>query len=198
MDKSDIFIYIFIGLVIYFSSNMFLKSDMVNLKCILSDVDGKTYCIRDRSKLKEAANLLSKVTNKCSILVEHMYTTYKSEDRCKQLYKNFNPSKITETLPTSKLKAYSENKGEKIAFCLNKQNTNNEVLIDENTLTFVALHELSHLMTPSIGHQKEFWDNFKFILDNAVELKLYEPINYRDNPQNYCGMQITDNPYYDI
>ena len=63
MDKSDIFIYIFIGLVIYFSSNMFLKSDMVNLKCILSDVDGKTYCIRDRSKLKEAANLLSKVTN---------------------------------------------------------------------------------------------------------------------------------------
>lgn len=198
MDKSDIFVYIFIGLVIYFAVTMFLKSDMVNLKCILSDVDGQTYCVRDRSKLKDAANLLATVTNKCTILVEHMYTTYPSDERCKQLYKNFNPSKITETLPTSKLKAYSENKGEKIAFCLNKQNTNNEVLIDENTLTFVALHELSHLMTPSVGHQKEFWDNFKVLLDNAVELKLYDPINYKNSPQNYCGMNITDNPYYDI
>jgi hypothetical protein len=198
MDKADIFVYIFIGLVILFSVNMFLKSDMVNLKCIISDVDGKTYCIRDRSKLKEAANLLAKVTNTCTTLVNHMYTEYPADERCKQLYRNYNPSKITETLPTSKLKAYSENKGEKIAFCLNKQNENNETLIDENTLTFVALHELSHLMTPSIGHQKEFWDNFKFLLDNAVEIKVYDPINYKTNPQTYCGMKITDNPYYDI
>ena len=35
-----------------------------------------------------------------------------------------------ETLPTSKFTAYSENKGEKIAFCLNKKG-DNENLIDE-------------------------------------------------------------------
>jgi hypothetical protein len=198
MDKSDIFIYIFIGLVIYFSVNMLLKSDMVNLKCVISDVDGKTYCVRDRSKLKEAVNLLAKVTNTCSQLVKHMYSEYPTDERCKQLYKNYNPLNIMETLPTSKLKAYSENKGEKIAFCLNKQNHNNETLIDENTLTFVALHELSHLMTSSIGHQQDFWKNFKFLLDNAVNLKLYDPINYKTKPQTYCGMRITDNPYYDI
>jgi hypothetical protein len=52
-------------------------------------------------------------------------------------------------------------------------------------------------MTKSIGHDKDFWDNFKFILDNAVEIKIYDPVNYRANPQNYCGMNITDNPYYD-
>ena len=34
---------------------------------------------------------------------------------------NFNPKKVMETLPTSKFTAYSENKGEKIAFCLNKE-----------------------------------------------------------------------------
>jgi len=197
MDKSDLFIYVFIGLVVVFSIHLFLKSDMVNLKCIISDVDGNTYCVRDRSQLKDAANLLAQVTTRCTTLVNYLYKNYPNDDRCQRLYKNYNPLKITETLPTSKLKAYSENKGEKIAFCLNKKNENNEKLIDINTLTFVALHELSHLMTKSVGHNKEFWDNFKFILDNAVEIKIYDPVNYRANPQNYCGMKITDNPYYD-
>jgi len=197
MDKSDIFIYIFIGLVVVFSIHLFLKSDMVNLKCIISDVDGNTYCVRDRSKLKDAVNLLAEVTTRCTKLVNYLHSNYQNDDRCQRLYNNYNPLKITETLPTSKLKAYSENKGEKIAFCLNKKNENNDKLIDINTLTFVALHELSHLMTKSIGHDKDFWDNFKFILDNAVEIKIYDPVNYRANPQNYCGMNITDNPYYD-
>ena len=31
--------------------------------------------------------------------------------------KKFNPRKISETLPTSEFTAYSENKGEKLAFC---------------------------------------------------------------------------------
>lgn len=197
MDKSDLFAYVFIGLVIVCSIHLFLKSDMVNLKCIISEVDGNTYCVRNRAQLKDAANLLAQVTARCTTLVNYMYATYPNDERCKRLYANYNPLKITETLPTSKLKAYSENKGEKIAFCLNKKNENNNKLIDINTLTFVALHELSHLMTKSIGHNKEFWDNFKFILNNAVEIKLYDPVNYRENPQNYCGMKITDNPYYD-
>ena len=65
-------------------------------------------------------------------------------------------------------------------------------------LMFVALHELSHIMTESTGHTTEFWKNFKFLLENAVEFDIYEPINYKENPEQYCGMQITDNPYYDI
>ena len=74
----------------------------------------------------------------------------------------------------------------------------NSELIDENTLTFVALHELSHIATKSIGHTTEFWENFKFILKEAVKLGHYEPINYKEKPKEYCGMNITDNPYYDL
>ena len=51
----------------------------------------------------------------------------------------------------------------------------NENLIDEYTLTFVAIHELSHVMTKSIGHKQEFWDNFKFLLENAKEAKIHHP-----------------------
>jgi predicted metal-dependent hydrolase len=62
----------------------------------------------------------------------------------------------------------------------------------------VALHELSHIMTTSIGHKQEFWQNFKFVLENAKEANIYQPIDYKKNPKEYCGMTINDNPYYDL
>ena len=42
------------------------------------------------------------------------------------------------------------------------------------------------------------WENFKFILGNAVEIGIYKPIDYKKKPKGYCGMTITDNPYYDL
>ena len=41
------------------------------------------------------------------------------------------------------------------------------------------------------------WDNFKFLLENAKEAGLHNPVDYKDNPREYCGMTIHDNPYYD-
>jgi hypothetical protein len=69
-------------------------------------------------------------------------------------------------------------------------------LIDINTLTFVALHELSHIMTESIGHKQEFWTNFKFMLKHAVKEGIYEPIDYSKSPEDYCGLMIDDNPLF--
>ena len=63
---------------------------------------------------------------------------------------------------------------------------------------FVVLHELAHIMTKSIGHTKEFWNNFKFLLQNAADIGVYTPIDYKRKPKEYCGMKITDNPYYDM
>ena len=114
----------------------------------------------------------------------------------KRLKKGYNPQKINETLPTSEYTAYSENKGKKIAFCLNKKKDDNRNLIDINTLMFVAIHEMSHIASVSIGHNTEFWDNFKFLLKEAAEAKLYIPINYKKENEEYCGMKITDNPYF--
>jgi predicted metal-dependent hydrolase len=75
---------------------------------------------------------------------------------------------------------------------------NSQTLIDENTLTFVSIHELAHVMTKSVGHKQDFWENFKFLLENAKDAKIYEPVDYKQKPQGYCGMTITDNPYYDL
>lgn len=197
-DKTRIFLYVLVGFIVSVCIYSVLNSDKAQLTCVLSTVDGNEYCVRKRSQVKEASDLLAKIATKCTKIVNHLHEKFPKDDRCKRLYANFNPTRIIETLPTSKLKAYSENKGAKIAFCLNKLEHDNNVLIDENTLMFVALHELSHLMTISVGHNHDFWANFKFILDHAIALKLYSPVNYKENPQEYCGMTITDNPYYDL
>jgi hypothetical protein len=53
-------------------------------------------------------------------------------------------------------------------------------------------------MTKSEGHKQEFWQNFKFLLENAKNSRIYNPIDYKNEPQDYCGMKITDNPLYDV
>tara|TARA_B100000795_G_scaffold240226_1_gene202281 strand:- start:155 stop:751 length:597 start_codon:yes stop_codon:yes gene_type:complete len=197
VEKINIFGYILIAFVIIIAINIYRESDLFQLKCIISDVDGKQYCVRERAKLQLAADLLATATTNMKLLVKHVANKYPDRDNCKRLLKNFNPKKVKEILPTSKFTAYSENKGENLAFCTTKTKTGDS-LIDQNTLTFVAMHELSHIATKSVGHTTEFWENFKFILENAVEIGIYKPIDYKKKPKGYCGMTITDNPYYDL
>jgi hypothetical protein len=198
MVKEDILFYVILIFILFICLKMYLESDAYNLKCIISNVDGEKYCVRERAKLQMAADLLANVTQKCKELVIFVGKKYPDNEDVQRLVKRFNPKKISETLPTSEHTAYSENKGEKIAFCLNKTKTNNSKLIDINTLTFVAIHELAHVMTLSEGHKQVFWQNFKFLLENAKEANIYTPIDYKKNPEPYCGMDITDNPYFDL
>lgn len=184
---------IFITIIIV---KLYQDSDTFNLKCIVSNVDGNTYCVRERSKLQLAADKLAHVTQNLKKLVEYLNKKHTDKEEIKRLVKGFNPKKVVETLPTSQYTAYSENKGEKLAFCLDSEK-NGGNLIDENTLMFVALHEISHIATKSVGHTDEFWTNFKFILQEAEEFGIYKPEDYKKKPKKYCGMKITDNPYYD-
>ena len=197
MTKEDILGYTLIVFIILICLKIYSESDAYNLKCIISSVDGNRYCVRERAKLELAADMLANVTKKCKHLVFYMKEKYPDDARVKKLVQGFNPKKISETLPTSELTAYSENKGEKIAFCLNTTKKG-DTLIDMNTLTFVAIHELSHVMTTSVGHKQDFWENFKFLLQNAKDAHIYDPVDYKKKPKEYCGMTITDNPYYDM
>jgi len=189
--------YVMIAFVVAIGLKIYFESDAFNLKCIVSDVDGNKYCVRERAKLQLAADLLARVTNKLKQLVKYMGETYPERENVKRLVKGFNPKKINEILPTSSYTAYSENKGEKLAFCTTTTKKGDK-LIDDNTLTFVGIHEIAHIMTKSIGHTKEFWQNMKYLLENAAKIGIYTPIDYKRKPKEYCGMKITDNPYYDM
>jgi hypothetical protein len=197
IDKQSILLYVIIAFVIFMGLKIYSESDAFNLKCIISDVDGERYCVRERVTMELAANLLADVTQKLKALVAYCAKKFPKDENIQRMVQKFNPTKICETLPTSEYTAYSEHKGEKLAFCLNKKK-NESKLIDLNTLTFVAIHELAHVMTISEDHEQEFWQNFKFLLEQAKAAKIYEPIDYKKNPEPYCGMDISDNPYYDL
>ena len=57
--------------------------------------------------------------------------------------------------------------------CIRQRNDSND-LVDLNTVTFVAIHELAHLMTKSIGHEPEFWNTFKLLLRIAIDNNIYK------------------------
>ena len=194
--NSDFLGFILISLIVILSYRIYRESDVFNLKCIISNVDGNTYCVRERTKLELAADKLAEVSNNMKKLVNHCNENHNNKDNVKRLVEGFNPKKICETLPTSEFTAYSENKGEKIAFCLDTEKNGKGRLIDLNTLTFVAIHELSHVASKSVGHTPEFWSNFKFLLQEAEKINIYIPIDYSKNPKKYCGMEINDNPYF--
>jgi hypothetical protein len=54
---------------------------------------------------------------------------------------------------------------------------------------------MSHTCTKSVGHKSEFWENFKFLLENAKSPK-FTFRRLHKIPVEYCDMTIKDNPYY--
>jgi len=61
-------------------------------------------------------------------------------------------------------------------------------------MTFVSIYELAHLMTKNIGHEPEFWSNFKLLLKISIDNGIYKNIDFNSTPKPYCGIQITDTP----
>lgn len=195
--KDNIFFIVIAAFVFIVSYIQYQNSDYFHLTCVVSDVNEKKYCVRQRSKLSDAANLLAKTSDKLIKVVDHMKIHMPNDPITKRIIKRFDPNKIKEILPTSQYTAYSENKGEKLAFCLNKEKNNpNSEIIDENTLMYVALHELSHVGCKSIGHNTEFWSTYKKILEQAVDAGVYKAVDYSKTNAQYCDMKITDNPLF--
>ena len=191
---SKMFVKCAIFLILIICFYMFIETDYVNdVKYVKSNIDNKEYLVRNTTDSVKAADKLANLKNKLSNVVDSMYEKYPKDSRTKLLKKRFNPNKISETSSNSQHTSYSVNKGEKIVFCLRTKDKKQE-LHDDNTITFVALHELAHLMTTSIGHTKEFWDNFRFILKHSIQYGYYNKQDFRNKPINYCGTMITDSP----
>lgn len=160
---------------------------------VTSTVDQKEYLVRSLPDKQEAADMLANIRSRLEKMVLHLRENFENDERSQLLLKNFRSDKLSEGSENSKYTSYSINKGEKIVLCLRSRDKAKK-LVDLNTMTFVALHELSHLATVSVGHTKEFWDNFKWILKEAIKIKIYEFQDFNSKPEGYCGIQITDQP----
>jgi predicted metal-dependent hydrolase len=169
-----------------------LSNEVIYIK---SSVDNNEYLVRNLDDKKEAADILAKLRIKLEKICDIMKIKYPNDESIERMNKRFNSDNITESGKNNQYTSYSVNKGEKIVFCI-RQKDDTESFVDENTLTFVAIHELAHIMTKSVGHTTEFWDNFKLLLKESIEHKLYIKENYSSNPKDYCGIKVSDSPLY--
>ena len=173
---------------------MFLIAQTINenkdVFGVVSKIDNREYIVRKLPDAQESADKLAVLNKNMIRLLDHI----KDDDKqgVKYLVKRYNPDQLSETAPGAKYTSYSVNKGESIAMCLREPNNS---YIDMNTVNFVIIHELSHVMTPEVGHTPLFWRNMGYLLRKASEIGIYKFYDYGEKPIPYCGVTIDSTPF---
>lgn len=180
------FVIIFIVVIMIL---FYIKQKYNEVDYVLSTVDNRYYLVRNKPNKQAAADMLARLNVKLQKLIQHLKTNFADKDGIDRLDNNYSVENISEGSDDTNYTSYSVNKGEQIVFCLRQRDGSNE-FVDENVLMYVATHELGHLMTKEIGHTDSFWDNFKFLLEEAVKIKVYTKYDFKSDPVEYCGLNI--------
>jgi len=191
--ENNKFIYIFICFFIISFILYYIKN---NGKFIKSTIDGKLYNVQQRENLtdmQKSSDHLAKIVNKISTLITHLKKTNSDDERTQLLLEKYKSENVVEAPYEKGQTSYSINKGEKIMLCLRTRDKKNK-LVDINTMMFVALHEIAHIATITIGHTDEFWNTFEWLLEEAINIGIYTKQEFSKNPVKYCGITITSSP----
>jgi hypothetical protein len=169
-----------------------LKYESINsdLTYVTSSIDGRQYLVRNLPDKQKAADMLANIRKNLTKIVEYLKENNISDERVQLLVNRFDPDVLSESLPNTSYTSYSVDKGKKIVFCIRSKDAKAE-LIDMNTIMFVAIHELAHVATKSIGHTEEFWNNMRYLLKQGIKVGVYQKVDYSKNPVSYCGISIT-------
>lgn len=187
MSFLDIFV-LFVLLVIAF---MYVRNQYGEVEYVTSTVDKNRYLVLKLPQKQEAADTLANLTKDMIKLIKHLKAKHPNDARVIRLFDNFNPNNVSEGSPDSGYTSYTVNKGQKLVLCIRQKNKSKELIKDMNLLRYVLFHEAGHYASKGIGHTKEFWKNFEFILKEAVDAGLYTVVDYSKNPQPYCGIKVT-------
>jgi len=196
-----IFVIIFIVFLLYFG----IKKWKDKVKAVQCPETNETFIVQNNHNEpewvgKEAARRLGILAKKADTLVIYMHKNKLPDPeianrlakRWKKIRQNSNG--LRETSQVEETAAYTVNKGEELRICI-RDTSSNKMFQDLNTGFMVLLHELAHLMSVSYGHQLEFKQNFAYISKIAVQLGLYDYVDYSKKPTNYCGTDITYPPF---
>jgi intergrase/recombinase len=185
------FVNIFVMFIMTVILLTYLHNHTSEIEFVKSNVDGRVYLVRSLPDKQQAADTLARLNQKLAKLVQHVMAKYgKKNPDAARLYRNFDPDNVSEGGVEHGYTSFSVNKGEKIVMCV-RQKDRELRFVDENLLTYVAVHELAHLMTHDVGHSNKFWQNFKFLLLESVEIGVYTRVDYARYPKDYCGIKIT-------
>lgn len=183
LSFTEVFIlFVMLTILVMFVQNHFTEVDLVT-----SALDGNAYLVRRLKDSDAAADYLAMVNQKLIQLIWHMKAKYPDNRDVQRLYQNYTPRNVSEGSIESGYTSYSVNKGEKLILCIRQRDRS---FVDVNVMLYVAIHELAHLMTSEIGHTPLFWENFRFLLNEAISQGIYTKKDYSADPQEYCGITI--------
>ncbi len=178
----------FVVIIVVLIAVSYVRSYYGEVEIVKAETDGRRYIVRKLPDRQEAAELLARINRRLIRVIDHMRQTYPDDPDVRRLVSNFDPDAISEGGMEVGYTSYSVNKGEKIVLCIRQ--SSDDSFVDENVLTYVALHELAHLMTKEVGHPKTFWTNFKRIATEAISIGVYRKTDFNSKPQAYCGITI--------
>lgn len=186
------------------------KFSIGKTKHVRSIVDGLNYKVHiSHDNPTGAADTMAELNNRCVDLMRHLRNKYLRSEHGKlpqnarrvtatrRLLELYSPDNLTENSPKDPHgdTSYTIDKGKILAICL--RGKSDSKIHDIETLTFVAVHELSHIAIKELDHPPIFWIAFKFMLEEAVECGVLYGINYKYQPAQYCGLKVDYNPLFD-
>jgi hypothetical protein len=183
---------ILLFLILYLTYiNLYTNDNLIYEKATF---DNGYYWVRNLPDKSIAANTLASIKLNMVKLINYLKNNINdfpdNMSYIQDLVKRTKEIYIMETPKDEKFTSYTINKGEKIVFCLRSKLLEN--IHDMNTLMYVVIHEMAHVACPEYGHTPLFKKIFIFLLTEASKIKIYTVVNYKLNPQYYCGMYINE------
>ena len=155
---------------------------------IRSSVNGKPYRVIDYGDPVAAADMLAILETRARAFIKAAAAEYPEDATIKRIQKYWKGT-ISE-IPQTETIAYALGKKELFMCVRDSAGT----VQNEHDLLFVLLHELSHIMNDTYGHDQKFWDQFTKVLEMANKLGFLPYENYDEKSVTVCGKQITANP----
>jgi hypothetical protein len=174
-----------------------------------STIDNKSYKVRAGENSQLKADLLAFINLKLNILVDSLSkeSRYSGNVPVQRLIENWNRGvSIKEIGYLESDAAYVINKQD-MSFCLQDSpepgaRVKTTSFADTNLITYVAIHELAHIMSRETGHGSEFVENFQFLLDYSKNISYKNPFTGKTEPlyspytkvpntaDNFCGVKL--------
>ena len=155
---------------------------------VVSTVNNKKYAVIHSGDYVAVADMLASLEDKARGFISTASVKYPNDKTIKRIQKYWTGT-ISE-IPQSDTIAYAVDK--KDLFMCVRDNAGNVQQLDD--LLFVLLHELSHIMNSTYGHDAHFWKQFKRTLEMANKLGYLPYKNYDDYSVTVCGKTINANP----